>query len=184
MFDFWLLLTYNSASYRAQREETEMLVATNPQTVIQDIAEVFQPFNVPKETIDNLTRHLAESPQLVDFVMKFQHCEEEPASSRAFTSAITIALAYFLGGLLPLIPYFCTDQVYRGLYISIGVMVLALFTFGYVKTCVVVGWEGGKNIRAGCFGGVQMVVVGSAAAGAAMGLVRLFNHEERGELGL
>jgi hypothetical protein len=57
-------------------------------------------------------------------------------------------------------------------------MVLALFTFGYVKTCVVVGWNGGKNIRAGCFGGVQMVVVGSAAAGAAMGLVRLFNHDE------
>jgi len=155
-----------------------MLIATNPQTVLQDITEVFQPYNVPKQTLDDLTTHLSTSPRLVDFVMQFQHCEEEPASSRALTSAITIALAYFLGGLLPLIPYFCVNEVYTGLYISIGVMVLALFTFGYVKTCVVVGWNGGKNIRAGCFGGVQMVVVGSAAAGAAMGLVRLFNHDE------
>jgi hypothetical protein len=53
-----------------------------------------------------------------------------------------------------------------------------------VKTCVVVGWDGGKNIRAGCFGGVQMVVVGSAAAGAAMSLVRLFNQNEGGQVGL
>jgi VIT1/CCC1 family predicted Fe2+/Mn2+ transporter len=97
---------------------------------------------------------------------------------------MTIAVAYFLGGLLPLIPYFCVNEVYTGLYISIGVMVLALFTFGYVKTCVVVGWDGGKNIRAGCFGGVQMVVVGSAAAGAAMSLVRLFNQNEGGQVGL
>lgn len=169
-----------AASYRAQREETEMLIATNPQSVIQDMCEVFQPYDVPQQTLDDLTRHLAGSPRLVDFVMRFQHCEEEPASSRALTSAITIALAYFLGGLMPLIPYFCVDEVYQGLYISIGVMVLALFVFGYVKTCVVVGWDGGKNIRAGCFGGVQMVVVGSAAAGAAMGLVRLFNEGEGG----
>lgn len=109
--------------------------------------------------------------------MQFQQCEEEPAASRALTSAMTIALAYFVGGLLPLMPYFCVgrNQVWEGLYISIGVMVIALFIFGYVKTCVVVGWHGGRNIRGGCYGGVQMVVVGSAAAGAAMGLVRLFN---------
>lgn len=145
-----------------------------------DITEVFQPYNVPKKTLDDLTRHLADSPRLVDFVMQFQHCAEEPAASRALTSALTIAAGYFLGGLLPLMPYFCVPraQVYTGLYISIGVMVVALFVFGFVKTCVVVGWEGGHKVRAGCFGGVQMVIVGSAAAGAAMGLVRLFNHDE------
>lgn len=112
--------------------------------------------------------------------MQFHEGAEEPASSRAFTSAITIALGYFLGGLLPLIPYFCVgkNEVYTGLYISIGVMVVALFVFGYGKTCVVTGWRGGANIRGGCYGGVQMVVVGSAAAGAAMGLVRAFQSKE------
>lgn len=148
--------------------------------MIADVIEVFEPYNLPRHTLDELTDSLTDSPKLVDFVMQFQHCAEEPASSRAFTSAITIALGYFLGGLLPLIPYFCVgrDQVYEGLYISIGVMVIALFIFGYVKTCVVIGWDGGRKIREGCYGGVQMVIVGSAAAGAAMGLVRLFNHDE------
>jgi len=175
-------LTVKRASYQAQRDETEQLIRTNPQAVMADITGVFRPYSVPKDTLDNLTRHLTGSPHLVDFVMQFQHCAEEPASSRALTSAITIALGYFLGGLLPLIPYFCVERnrVYQGLYISIGVMVIALFIFGYVKTCVVVGWEGDRNIRAGCYGGVQMVIVGSAAAGAAMGLVRLFNHDEGG----
>jgi VIT1/CCC1 family predicted Fe2+/Mn2+ transporter len=161
-----------SASYKAQREETEELILTDPQSVMADIGDVFEPYNLPKHTMDDLTQHLAQSPQLVDFVMKFQHCEEEPAANRALQSAITIALAYFIGGLLPLLPYFAvgSDAVYTGLYISIGVMVIALFLFGYIKTCVVIG----------CYGGVQMVVVGSVAAGAAMGLVRLFSHDEGG----
>jgi len=171
-----------ASSYRAQREEAEQLVATNPQTVLQDISEVFEPYNVPKQTLQDLVRHLGDSPKIVDFVMKFHLCEEEPASSRAFTSAITIAVAYFVGGLLPLIPYFCIgdEEVYLGLYISIGVMVLALFAFGYGKEGAVTGFGGGRNIRMCCFSGVQMVVVGSVAAGAAMGLVRLFNRDEGG----
>ncbi|PQE17533.1 integral membrane protein [Rutstroemia sp. NJR-2017a BBW] len=164
------------ASYQATKEETERLIETDIQGVLTDVVEVFAPYNLPKHTLDDLTNHLAESPRLVDFVMQFQHCEEEPAASRALISATTIALGYFLGGLLPLLPYFCVEQVYTGLYISIGIMVFTLFVFGYVKTAVVMGWGGSKNIKEACFGGIQMVVVGSAAAAAAMGLVRLFNE--------
>ncbi|KAF8867081.1 DUF125-domain-containing protein [Acephala macrosclerotiorum] len=169
-----------AASYHAQREETQLLVETNPRAVVQSVAAVFKPYELPKQTLQDLSSHLAESPHLVDFIMQFQHCEEPPASSRALTSALTIALGYFFGGLLPLMPYFFvgSEQVYEGLYISIGVMVVALFLFGYVKTCVVVGFGAGKCIRAGCLGGIQMVVVGSLAAGAAMGLVKLFDSGE------
>jgi VIT1/CCC1 family predicted Fe2+/Mn2+ transporter len=128
------LLTVQSASYNAQKEETQQVIVTDPQSVMADIAEVFEPYNLPKHTMEDLTRHLAESPRLADFVMQFQHCTEEPASSRAITSAVTIALAYFFGGLLPLIPYFCVErnQVYEGLYISIAVMVVALLVFVYL----------------------------------------------------
>jgi VIT1/CCC1 family predicted Fe2+/Mn2+ transporter len=143
-----------------------------------NISEVFEPYDLPESTISDLTNHFSNSPKLVDFIMQFQHCAEEPASSRAFVSAITIALGYFLGGLLPLVPYFFVgrNEVFTGLYISIGVMVIALFAFGYVKTCVVTGWSGRRNVGEACFGGVQMVVVGSAAAAAAMGLVRAFDY--------
>lgn len=61
-------------------------------------------------------------------------------------------------------------------------MIIALFGFGYVKTCFVCGWNGGGRVWAGVRGGVEMVFVGGLAAGAAMGLVVLFNGRE-GALG-
>lgn len=57
-------------------------------------------------------------------------------------------------------------------------MGITLLVFGYVKTCIVVGWSGRKNILSGVKGGLQMLLVGAAAAGAAIGLVKAI---ERGE---
>lgn len=145
--------------------------------MVATVRDVFAPYQLPAQTLDDLATHLSASPRRVDFVMQFQHCAQEPASSRAFTSAITIAMGYFLGGLLPLMPYFFVSEndLLRALYISIGVMAVALFSFGYVKTCIVTGWRGSKYVRQGVLGGIQMVIIGGAAAGAAMGLVRAFN---------
>lgn len=158
------------------------MIAMDHQAVMRDVAEVFEPFNLPKHSIDGLVENLASSEHLTDFIMQFQHCEIEPASSRAATSAATIALAYFLGGLLPLLPYIFVgkNEVYKGLYVSVGVMVVALFVFGYIKTCIVKGWSKGRNVSDGCAGGLQMVVVGGCCAMAAMGLVKLFNSGEGG----
>ena len=55
-------------------------------------------------------------------------------------------------------------------------MAFALFIFGWVKTGVVGGWRGRENVFKGLKGGLQMVVVGGVAAGAAVGLVRAINH--------
>ena len=110
--------------------------------------------------------------------MHFQHNAPEQAASRAITCALTIAVGYFLGGFIPLLPYFLVqpDQVLLALWWSLGVMAVSLFAFGYGKTCFVCGWRGSQNIWAGTVGGIQMVFVGGLAAGCAMGLVRLFNQ--------
>lgn len=80
-----------------------------------------------------------------------------------------------MGGFIPLLPYIFVAQndVALGLYWSIGIMTIALFMFGYVKSCFVAGWRKWRN---GLKGGIEMVVVGGAAAGAAMGLVIIFDH--------
>lgn len=92
----------------------------------------------------------------------------------AYKTAITLALSYFLGGLVPLIPYFIVPQaaVLTALWWSSGIMGVTLLVFGYVKTCVVIGWTGRKNFLKGLKGGLQMLLVGAAAAGAAVGLVK------------
>ena len=81
---------------------------------------------------------------------------------------------------MPLIPYLCvqSDEVLLALWWSIGTMVIALFAFGWVKTGVVSGWHGSRNVWLCTKGALQMVVVGSAAAGAAVGIVRGINKGE------
>lgn len=137
-----------------------------------ELMKVFEPFNLPKNTLEDLSTSLSQSPRLAEFVMQFLHCEEEPSTSRALQSGATIGAGYFFGGLVPLLPYLFVTNVATGLYISIGAMIITLFCFGYVKTSAVIGFKGGKCINASCWGGLQMVVVGSLAAAAAMALMK------------
>ena len=174
----WVRLTTrsSSASYVESRAETESQIQRDPAAVRTNIRTVFEPYDLPGSAVDTLVDHLSASHNLTDFLMKFHHCELEPPTNRAFISAFTIALGYFLGGFVPLVPYFFLDDVMSGLRVSMAVMALALFAFGYGKTCVVAGWSGSRRIWDGVVGGVQMVIVGGVAAGAAMGLVMAFSQ--------
>lgn len=173
-----LTLDNLSASYKETRTECTRLTQEDPSLARAQVWEVLEPYDLPKHTLEEVTDHLSTSPRLIDFLMQFHHCEQEPASNRAFVSALTIAAGYLLGGLVPLFPYFFvpSEDVYLALYISVAVMAVALFAFGYVKTCIVSGWQGVRCVRQAVVGGLEMVVVGGAAAGAAMGLVKAFDQ--------
>lgn len=170
----------------ALREKVTELVLNKPEFIPDTIKDVFKPYNFPDELINNITTNLttpdtANKPndKIISFLLSFKCDSSKPDDSRAIQSAATIGLAYLLGGFLPLIPYFFVeaDEVLKALYISIGVMVSALFAFGYSKTCVFVGWKSGASIKAGCVGGIEMVIVGGLAALAAMGLVKLLSPD-------
>jgi len=176
-----LLLTFNAdsslrESYRSLENTTRTSIKLDPTSVRSNIASVFEPYNVPSQTVADLTTSLSDSPLLADFLLHFQHQQAEPPASRAITCAITIALGYFIGGFLPLLPYFFIDDVLKALWGSVGAMCFALFVFGYSKTCYNSGWKGKSNVWGGIKGGLQMVVIGCVAAGSAMFLVRAFKH--------
>ncbi|KLU92140.1 vacuolar iron transporter Ccc1 [Magnaporthiopsis poae ATCC 64411] len=192
-----------AASYDETLAQTNALIETDPQGTAAAVRSVFEPYDLPKATLDGLTDHITASPDLAGFLMKFQRkfffspllspafffyyyldCEAEPSSSRAFLSGLTIAMGYFLGGLLPLLPYLCVprNDLATGFAISVAVMAVALFSFGYAKTCMVCGWRGPRSVRQGLVGGLQMVVVGGAAAASAMLLVKLFNSFSDGDV--
>ena len=140
---------------------------------------MFEPYGLSAETLESIDRSLQQSPsELLEFLMRFHYQIPEPDTSRPFVSAATIALGYFIGGFVPLLPYFFVGRgnVLQALWWSIGIMVFALFVFGWAKTSIVCGWRGTHNVMAGLKGGTQMVVVGGVAAGAAVGLVRAINH--------
>ena len=116
---------------------------------------------------------LKSSDQMVDWLMRFHHQERKPDPSRPMTCGLTIGLGYALGGLIPLIPYFCVkrDEVLLALYISIGVMGVALFVFGYSKIYFLAEQPEDKTQRKMWAGGLWMLAIAGSATAIAVGVV-------------
>lgn len=169
----------DSESYNATVSSTKKMMETDEASEV--VHEVFGRYRIPTPTIQEAFQSLQKNPdELLEFLMRFHHQMAEPDNARPFVCAATIAGGYFFGGFIPLIPYFCVDRhrVNTGLWWSIGVMVFALFVFGWVKTGVVVGWRGRPNMLQAFKSAMQMVLIGGIAAGAAIGLVRAMTHGE------
>lgn len=168
-----------SDSYEAtDRKCSKMIVheADQAQDVVQ---EYFGQFGLSPEETKRVADHIkASTPMFKEFLLQNHFQATKPDTSRPYLSAITLGLAYFVGGFIPLIPYFLVprDQVLAGLWWSIGLMGVILLVFGYVKTGVIRGWSGKENYQACIGGALQMLVVGVFAAGAAVLLVRLINQ--------
>jgi predicted membrane protein (TIGR00267 family) len=82
---------------------------------------------------------------------------------RALGSAVTIAVAYIVGGFIPLGPYI-TLKATMALPASVGITLLALAIFGYVKG----HFTGAAPLRSS----LQTVVIGGLAAAAAFLIAR------------
>jgi len=91
----------------------------------------------------------------------------KPSGSHAWLSAVAMGLSYFIGGLIPMIPYFATPEVDKALFASIGITVVVLLAFGFVKTYASV-----TSPRAAVFGAVQTLFIGGLAAATSYGIVR------------
>ena len=161
--------------YHSQVKKEKLSFFKKPETVNQDAAEIMFELGASEQTIISFLKDLDSKPKnLIDFIIRFGRGLEEPAEGREFTSAVTIGSAYFLGGFVPLLPYFFTNVVKTGLLISVIVMLITLFIFGFIKTSISLGDDCGNHKKVA--EGVQMVAVGSVAAGAAWGLVYLIDN--------
>ena len=164
--------------YEATLSNTRLLVSESPHEAISLVRSHFAPYRLHPSALDSTVSSLAKSPHLlVDFIMRFHHKNSKPTYHRAYISAITISAGYFFGGILPLLPYLFVgvDEVAKAFWWSVAVMVITLFAFGYVKTCLVEGWKGTSNVIKGIRGAVEMVGVGGVATSAAVFLVKAFN---------
>lgn len=145
------------ASERA-REDREVVEV--PHKEIAEVTGILTTYGLTPEDAARVTRSIAADPKRwVDFMMRFELGLEEPDPRRAGRSALTIALAYVAGGLIPLAPYFFFGSVRTALLASVVVTLLALLVFGFIKG----RFTTGKPFRSA----VQTVIVGGLAASAA-----------------
>lgn len=167
-----------SDGYKAKLADTVKLVVESSAEAIAIVHEVLRPFGFDLSQQDTIAKNLMQSSdRMVDYLMRFHYQEKQPDPSRPITCGITIGLGYAVGGLIPLIPYFCVkrDQVLLALYISIGIMVVTLFLFGLFKTILLAEQDRDKGTRKAIAGGLEMVAIGGGAAAVAVGVVHGIN---------
>lgn len=138
------------------------------QKEIDEVKEIFADYGIDEAGQTLIANQLAkDKKKWVDFMMKFELGLEEPHPQRARNSALTIGIAYFVGGLLPLSAYFFTSNPHKGLVVSAVITTLCLFTFGYFKSKV----TGQPPIK----GALKVTAIGLIAASAAFVIAKFIS---------
>jgi vacuolar iron transporter family protein len=155
---------YNSERAREVREIVELR-----DVEIEEVAKVFRDYGLTETEMSPAVKAITGNEKAwVDFMMRFELGLEEPQPKRARVSALTIAMSYIVGGLIPLAPYILLSDAQTGLYWSVGVTLLALAVFGFVKG----RFTGIHPLK----GGLQTVVTGGLAAAAAFLIAKLISR--------
>ena len=164
----YLAAKSDAEHYAKEREREKREVAEIPHEEMREVAEVFQEYGLTLEETWPIVEALRKQPKKwIDFMMRFELGLERPDPKRALTSAVTIGGAYAAGGFVPLAPYMFTPDTTTALLWSIGVTLLTLFVFGFIKG----RYTGTRPMRSA----LQTALIGSAAAGAAFLLARLIS---------
>ena len=125
----------NSEHYQATERRCAALIVSSPDRTCQIVQDHFRGFGMDSGSSAAVCQTIHASPDtLRAFLMRNYFDEAEPPDSRPWISALTLAVAYFSGGFIPLVPYFAVakHEVLTGLWWSIGVMAVV---FGDIRLC-------------------------------------------------
>jgi VIT1/CCC1 family predicted Fe2+/Mn2+ transporter len=145
------------------REEDE--ITRLPEAEAQEVRDIFEGYGLSAEECASVVASLRQRPKdWVAFMMRFELGLEKPEPSRAWKSALTIAGAYIVGGVIPLSAYLFLTDAQSALRLSVAVTLAALALFGGIKG----RFTGVPVVRSA----LQTSVIGGLAAAAAFGIAR------------
>ena len=151
---------YVSERAREFRETIEI-----PEEERREVADLFEDYGLSETLARKAADEMSKDRRRwIDFMMRFELGLEEPDPRRARTSALTIALSYMAGGLVPLVPYFLFHSMAGALRGSIVITLFALLLFGYVK--------GRYTVKKPLRSAWQTALVGGLAAAAAFAIAK------------
>lgn len=161
----YLAARSDAEHYASEQKREEREIVEVPEAEREEIRVVFREYGVAEDAIVPIVAALEARPKAwIDFMMRFELGLETPDPRRALASALTIALAYVAGGMVPLAPYFLAHEARQALLSSVVVTVVALFAFGWAKG----RFTGASSLRSA----LQTTLVGGLAAAAAFALAR------------
>ena len=125
---------HDAEHYQTERDREIRETVELPEVETKEVADVFRDYGLPEATVKTVADAIcSDQKRWVDFMMRFELGMEEPDPRRARNSAITIAVSYVVGGMVPLAPYFLIRSIHSALLGSVLVTLVALFVFGYIK---------------------------------------------------
>jgi len=161
----YLAARSDAEHYASERQREVREVAEKRDAERDEVSEVFEGYGLTAAQIAPILDAFEKDKEAwVDFMMRFELGLERPDPLRARRSALTIAGAYIVGGLVPLAPYMLMRDLGPALEWSIALTLIALFLFGYYKGT----FTGVKPFKSA----LQTTLVGGLAAGAAFGIAR------------
>lgn len=171
----YLAAKSESEFYYSQVRKEKQLFFQSEDSIEDELYNIVLDMGATEATAESFVTDLSKNPQaMIDFIIRYGKGLEEPPEGRIVSSAITIGSGYFFGGFIPLIPYFFLATVAKGLLVSVLVMLVTLFWFGYLKSMISMGPDCTRWTRVS--EGIQMVLIGSIAAGSAWSLVYLIDN--------
>ncbi|KAL9454134.1 hypothetical protein AB3S75_009690 [Citrus x aurantiifolia] len=146
-----------------KREQEEII--TVPDAEAAEVAGILADYGIEPHEYGPVVNALRKKPQAwLEFMMKFELGLEKPNPRRALHSALTIAIAYVLGGMVPLIPYMFIPRATDAVLASVAVTLVALLIFGYAKGY----FTGNKPVKSA----LQTAFIGAIASAAAFGMAK------------
>jgi VIT1/CCC1 family predicted Fe2+/Mn2+ transporter len=162
----YLAARSDAEHYANERDREHREVREKPAVEAREVADIFRSYGLSERETEPILKSFQKRPQQwIDFMMRFELGLEKPDPRRALKSAATIGGAYAVGGLIPLGPYILMRDLSAAVWVSVGVTLLALFLFGFVKG----RFTGARPWKSAA----QTTLIGGLAAAAAFGIARL-----------
>ena len=164
----YLAAKSDAEHYASERTREEQEIVAVPEAEAQEVVEIFVSYGITAQESAPMIAALRQRPaRWVDLMMGLELGLEKPDPKRALTSALTIGGAYIVGGSIPLSPYIFLPSAQTALLVSVVVTLTALFVFGAFKG----HFTGTPPLRSG----LQTLLIGGLAAGAAFGIAKLIS---------
>jgi VIT1/CCC1 family predicted Fe2+/Mn2+ transporter len=153
--------------YEVERRREQWEIKEKLPAEIAETEEILESYGLTKDETTAIVVAMQKRPEAwVDWMMRFELGLEKPEPGRALASAVTIAISYVAGGIIPLAPYAVVGRSTTALLVSVAVTAIALTFFGAIK---------GRVSQTGAGRSAwQTLLIGGLAAAAAFGLASIF----------
>lgn len=151
--------------YDAEKELEKEHIKNNMEHEIGELREFYIAKGFDGELLETVVQKIASDPDILlrEMMMaEFGVLEEERRSP--ITATVIVGIAFALGSIIPVIPFFFVTSTFTGIWISSVLSAFGLFGIGSLKAYVIKGnviKSGLENLSLGGAGAIATFIIGS-----------------------